>query len=739
MRPTTATTADALLQGVQRPRKHSDSHAPSVANEDRDRDSSPQILYFLADEATMAAASGGISTTSSSFHTGAAVTPASTAASVKSNCSGSTNYGVRSLEASVTEAELRGRGSPVGREEKKEDGAEEDEDDGEYDDDIDNHSMTSLNTTTKDFMSEAPSPKTNMSLPLTPVLGPSMLPSPAMSPRTPRSTRGKDIEDCQQFMGDAPQLIMPQIIMPSRRPFTDKGKRIGKLKILIAGDSGIGKTSLIKSIVQTCEDIVHVDPVTTNSSSSRHSRRDSDSTKKITEVYASTRPYPHWWGEIDDNKVLRRRKSRGLVEEQVIERNLTFVDTPGYGSGTSFLECIEPIVKYVESQFDRTNNILNNGDRDLMSMISGSGTPQVDIVLYVILHRLKPVDIEFMRRLSPYTTILPIIAKSDTLTPPQIRTLKLQILSDLRSANIRPFLFGKTPAELLRTFSDNNTDLDGPTAPFAISSLVSSDSDNMDASVLMSPDYIPPLVDTELSLLVEHLFNPDNVAWLKHLAAKKYMECRSSLAIGTSLIASARLGAPGAQNVLSPPPIAGPSSPRRPASPVSPGRAGHATDLIPLRPDSYTMSKITDHCQREEFKAKVRLSRWANDLQKSLQAEKERYERLARGERAVWLTERLGETVMDGQLVPIRRRGQNSAGGSSQAVMGIGGGMAEGIAETGPREGDMRDPFGLLRIKETVGNQVLVLIKIAGVGGLVGVVGVWMYKWSAGAEGAVGI
>lgn len=239
MRPTTATTADALLQEVQRPRKHSDSHAPSVANDDRDRDSSPQVLYFLADAATMAAASGTTSTTSSSFHTSAAITPASTAASVKSNCSGSTNYGVRSLEASVTEAELRGRGSPVGREEKKEDVVEEDEDDGEYDDDdIDSHSMTSLNTTTKDFMSEAPSPKTNMSPPLTPVLGPSMLPSPAMSPRTPRSNRGKDVEDSQEFMADAPQFIMPQIIMPSRRPFTDKGRRIGKLKILIAGDSG---------------------------------------------------------------------------------------------------------------------------------------------------------------------------------------------------------------------------------------------------------------------------------------------------------------------------------------------------------------------------------------------------------------------------------------------------------------------------------------------------------------------
>lgn len=39
--------------------------------------------------------------------------------------------------------------------------------------------------------------------------------------------------------GSAPQLVMPSIKMPSRRPFTDEGKRIGRLKVLVAGDSGV--------------------------------------------------------------------------------------------------------------------------------------------------------------------------------------------------------------------------------------------------------------------------------------------------------------------------------------------------------------------------------------------------------------------------------------------------------------------------------------------------------------------
>ena len=39
--------------------------------------------------------------------------------------------------------------------------------------------------------------------------------------------------------GSAPQLVMPSIKMPSRRPFTEKGKNMGRLKVLIAGDSGV--------------------------------------------------------------------------------------------------------------------------------------------------------------------------------------------------------------------------------------------------------------------------------------------------------------------------------------------------------------------------------------------------------------------------------------------------------------------------------------------------------------------
>lgn len=41
-----------------------------------------------------------------------------------------------------------------------------------------------------------------------------------------------------------PQLVMPSIRMPSRRPFTARGKQMGNFKILIAGSKGIFNPSL---------------------------------------------------------------------------------------------------------------------------------------------------------------------------------------------------------------------------------------------------------------------------------------------------------------------------------------------------------------------------------------------------------------------------------------------------------------------------------------------------------------
>lgn len=158
----------------------------------------------------------------------------------------------------------------------------------------------------------------------------------------------------------------------------------------------MGKTSLIKSIVQTCEDIVHVDPLTPHlpsidelPSGKSKAKRDTLSvktTQQITEVYASTKPYPSWWSDIEDTKVLRRRKSVG---DTVLDRNLCFVDTPGYSGGISRMESINSVLQYIETQLTKPFSASTASEGDIASLLSGSGGSQVDLVFYLVAQGIK--------------------------------------------------------------------------------------------------------------------------------------------------------------------------------------------------------------------------------------------------------------------------------------------------------------------------------------------------------------
>ena len=59
------------------------------------------------------------------------------------------------------------------------------------------------------------------------------------------SSPEEQAETLAALEGIMPQLIMPSLKMPSRRPFTERGRSIGRLKILLAGDSGMCTKSTV--------------------------------------------------------------------------------------------------------------------------------------------------------------------------------------------------------------------------------------------------------------------------------------------------------------------------------------------------------------------------------------------------------------------------------------------------------------------------------------------------------------
>ena len=142
----------------------------------------------------------------------------------------------------------------------------------------------------------------------------------------------------------------------------------------------MGKTSLIKSIVQLCEDVVHVDPLTssiavsTGPSGGRVKDKIRLGRPATTEIYASTKPYPSWWTDVEDSKILRRRKSMG---DAVLERNICFVDV---SSSTE----TEAIVEYMVQQLRSGIVSASGGSEDFVGLLSGRGGAQVDVILYLV-------------------------------------------------------------------------------------------------------------------------------------------------------------------------------------------------------------------------------------------------------------------------------------------------------------------------------------------------------------------
>ncbi len=107
---------------------------------------------------------------------------------------------------------------------------------------------------------------------------------------------------------------------------------------------------------------------------------------------------------------------------------LTVIDTPGFGDFVNNEDSWRPIAENIEARFDSYLEQDNRVNRKKMV------DTRVHSCLYFIAptgHSLKPVDIEFMKRLGSKVNLIPVIAKSDTLTDDEIKAFKARILEDI--------------------------------------------------------------------------------------------------------------------------------------------------------------------------------------------------------------------------------------------------------------------------------------------------------------------
>jgi hypothetical protein len=371
------------------------------------------------------------------------------------------------------------------------------------------------------------------------------------------------------------------------------------------------------------------------------------------------------------------------------------------------------------------------------------------------------------------------------MSPEAFSTRKSELLRDLEGSSIQPFLFGQPvsattefppapssqPTEETDPFHAASTPTPNQISsfsspprlprtsnpPFAISCIPGPDDLEMDASLLMSPSYSPPLLSSDLQDLIYTMFDPENISWLRHSAVRKFLawrERKSSEAIAAGGAAS------GGDSMLMPATGLGIKdrialARRRSTSSTRSGilvsrSAQHlslSTSTVTASPfnlsssalgtglNDYTRARLRDHMISEERLAQVQLAKWASDLQRSLRNERIAFEHVAGAERAKWLLERIGEEVHEGQIGLVSQRSQDDpelpdwAMSTKRKVhekmeLPTWARTARVSRSRNSRQGESswRDPLGLCVIQEGVARGADLICRVVGGGVLVSAV-----------------
>jgi len=171
---------------------------------------------------------------------------------------------------------------------------------------------------------------------------------------------------------------------------------------MVVGESGLGKSTLINTLFNTT-------------------------------LYQPKEPLPP---SAERPKTVAIESISADIEENGVRLRLTVVDTPGFGDFVNNDDSWKPIVEDIEARFDSYLEHENKVNRQKIL------DNRVHACLYFIQptgHSLRPIDIEFMRRLHTRVNLIPVIAKADTLTDEEIADFKARVLADIAHHNIHIF------------------------------------------------------------------------------------------------------------------------------------------------------------------------------------------------------------------------------------------------------------------------------------------------------------
>ncbi|GJJ12415.1 Septin Spn2 [Clathrus columnatus] len=133
------------------------------------------------------------------------------------------------------------------------------------------------------------------------------------------------------------------------------------------------------------------------------------------------------------------------IVENGVRLKLNIVDTPGYGDQINNEGCWDPIIRYIKDQHSAYLRKELTAMRDRYIQDS-----RIHCCLFFINptgHSLRPIDIIVLKKLSEVVNVVPIIAKSDSLTLEERENFKQKIRAELAYNGVISYPFDTDEAD----------------------------------------------------------------------------------------------------------------------------------------------------------------------------------------------------------------------------------------------------------------------------------------------------
>ncbi|KAK2495441.1 hypothetical protein MC885_018536 [Smutsia gigantea] len=128
------------------------------------------------------------------------------------------------------------------------------------------------------------------------------------------------------------------------------------------------------------------------------------------------------------------------LQESNVQLTLTIVNTVGFGDQINKEDSYQPIVDYIDAQFEAYLQEELKIKRSLFNYHDS----RVHVCLYFISptgHSLKTLDLLTMKSLDSRVNIIPVIAKADAISKTELQKFKIKLMSELVSNGVQIYQF----------------------------------------------------------------------------------------------------------------------------------------------------------------------------------------------------------------------------------------------------------------------------------------------------------